>query len=52
MTLGLLFWILFIVGLVFFGIGVFRTKVYDVPSVLLFVLVFILGWAEFGAPIR
>jgi len=52
MTLGLLFWILFIVGLVFYGVGVFRTKTYAVPDILVLVLIFILGWAEFGAPIK
>lgn len=52
MTLGLLFWILYIVGLIFFGVGVYRTKEYGIPNILFWVLIFLLGWATFGAPIR
>jgi hypothetical protein len=52
MTIGLLFWILFIVGLVFYGIGVVRTREYEIPGILFWVLIFLLGWAQFGAPIK
>lgn len=52
MTIGLLFWILYIVGVVFYGVGVVRSREYDIPSVLFYVLIFLLGWGTFGAPIK
>ena len=52
LTLGLLFWILFIVGLIFYGVGAFRTREYTVPELLFWVLFAILGAAVFGGPIK
>ena len=56
MTLGLLFWILWIVALVF---GVWSGyPLQPVPirnwggGLLVFILIGILGWAQFGAPIK
>ena len=52
LTLGLLFWILYIVGLIFFGVDVVRTREYSVPSVLFWVLIALLGAAVFGGPLK
>ncbi len=57
MTLAILFWVLMIVWLVF---GLWSDFVPGQPypfragarSFLLFVLFTILGWAQFGAPVR
>ena len=57
MTPGLLFWILMIFWLVFgFWSGYKPGEPYPVRSwggnILLFILFAILGWAQFGAPIK
>lgn len=48
MEKGLAFWIVFLVCLIVCVINVVRTKSYDVGSICLWILVFLLGWAEFG----
>ena len=52
MTIALLFWILYIVGLIFFGIDAFRTREWSVPSILFWVLIALLGVGTFGGPIK
>lgn len=53
MTIGLLFWVLFIVGLVFFGIGGYRDRAaVSVPGILFWVLIGLLGYAEFGSAVH
>ncbi len=52
MTVGLLFWILMLIWLVF---DVYRSWPLGPPfagSLLTFILFLILGWHAFGAPIR
>jgi hypothetical protein len=55
MTLGLGFWILMLFWLVF-GFWQYRATPTNYPlvggNVLLFVLLLLLGWHEFGAPIH
>jgi hypothetical protein len=51
LTVGLLFWILYIVGLIFYGYGVIRSREYEVHGLLFWVLFFLLGWKVFGWPI-
>jgi len=52
LTIGLAFWILMLIWLVFMGIGYWRypdnAKPYIGPSILLFALFFLLGWGTFG----
>ena len=57
MTLAILFWVLYIVALVF-GVwsgytpgGPFAFKTWG-GGFLVFVLIGILGWATFGAPVK
>lgn len=52
MSIGLLFWILYIVGLVFFGIGWYRSGEFSVPSIFWWVLIALLGVGTFGGPIK
>jgi len=56
MTLGLLFWILMLFWALGYGYGTFRTPNLAwpviIPNILLFVLLLILGWQSFGAPIK
>lgn len=50
---GLLFWILYIVGLVVFGVGVARDRsTFSTAGVFWWVLIFLLGCGVFGFPIR
>ncbi len=49
MTIGLLFWILYIVGFVFQG---YRERWELVNSLFWWVLIFLLGIAAFGWPIK
>lgn len=51
MSLGLIFWILMLIWLVFSWPGVNFGPPWG-SSLLLFILLLLLGWAEFGAPIR
>jgi hypothetical protein len=57
MSLGLLFWILMLLWLIGYGYGVFSTPtgrswLVVGPNFLLFILLLILGWQGFGAPIK
>jgi hypothetical protein len=52
MTIGLLFWILYIVGLVFYGFGLARSRDFDAPSMFWWVLIALLGVGVFGGPIK
>ena len=49
LTIGLLFWILFIVGLVF---HIYRDRAGIVDSLFWWVLIFLLGVGTFGFPIK
>ena len=56
MTLGLCFWILMLLWLVF-GLAVYRGVVVGAyaplgGTLLLFILLFLLGWHAFGPPIH
>lgn len=58
MTIGFLFWLLYILGLVFGFGGLYigatdgRSRVWGWGgSILLWVLLFLLGWRAFGFPI-
>jgi len=51
MTIGLLFWVLYVVALVFTGWGAYTAKAAPNAwggSLLFFVLVGLLGWQTFG----
>jgi hypothetical protein len=55
MTLGLAFWIIMLIWLVFGGLvhfGLIASAYVGVSTLLLFVLFMLLGWAVFGAPLR
>lgn len=57
MTIALAFWIIFLVAAVFgVGASVWTTAGKDwrgaMPSLVVLVLIFLLGWAVFGAPIK
>ncbi len=53
MTLAIAFWIFWLIGLIFGVVG-FRDRdyVFIGNSVLLWFLLFLLGWATFGAPLK
>lgn len=51
MTISLLFWILFIVGLLFNGYQLARTSVWHL-EVPYWILIFLLGVGVFGWPIK
>ncbi len=51
--IGLLFWLLFIVGLIFFGVGIARDRAgFSIPSLFWWVLIFLLGCGTFGVPLK
>lgn len=56
MSIGLCFWVIFIVAIVFFGAligGLFYGAGYShIGNVVEIVLIFLLGWQVFGPPIR
>jgi hypothetical protein len=55
MTLGLAFWIIMLIWLVFGGLvhfGVVGVAWVGASTLLLFVLFVLLGWQVFGAPLR
>jgi hypothetical protein len=53
MTIGVLFWVLYIVGLIFFGLGVYRDRgVLGLTPLFWWVLIFLLGVGEFGWPLK
>lgn len=55
MSLGLCFWVIFIVAVVFFGAligGLFYGVGYShAANLVVMFLIFLLGWAQFGPPI-
>jgi len=48
LSLGLLFWIIFIIGFIFHA---YRDRELIVNSLFWWVLIFLLGWQVFGFPI-
>ena len=53
MSLGLVFWILMLLWVVVHGVVMFRTTTWaDAPSLFPFLLLLILGWKVFGAPVN
>jgi hypothetical protein len=55
MTLGLAFWIIMLIWLVFGGLihfGMVATAYAGISTLLLFVLFMLLGWQVFGPPLR
>ena len=55
MTLGLAFWIIMLIWLVFGGLvhfGLIASAYVGVSTLLLFVLFALLGWQLFGPPLR
>lgn len=53
MSIGLVFWIIMLVWLLFSYVpGLSGGRFGWAGNLILFVLFLILGWAEFGAPIR
>lgn len=53
MSIGLLFWILMIVSFVFSAWTTWPAGWRGAgPSLLVYVLLFLLGWAQFGAPLH
>jgi len=55
MTLGLAYWILILIWLVFGGLvhfGMIATAYAGASTLLLFVLFVLLGWQTFGAPLH
>ena len=55
MTLSLLFWILMLLWVVFYGVGWRNSPApwpQAAPGILLFIIVLVLGWQVFGSPIR
>lgn len=53
LSIGLLFWILYIVGLIFFGVGIYRDRPsFNVSGLFWWVLIFLLGIGVFGFPIK
>lgn len=52
MTIGLLFWILYIVGFVFFGYRNYQNREAIFDSLFWWILIFLLGVGTFGFPIK
>ena len=56
MSIGVLFWLLWIIALIFGGLGVYRAPAEGRwaagGSLLFFILTGLLGWAVFGSPIK
>lgn len=50
--IGVVFWILFIVGLVVFGWDSYRTRLFAPTSLFWWVLIFLLGCGTFGFPVK
>lgn len=50
MTLAILFWVLYIVGFLFLGYRSYPVRNFD--WLVYWILIGILGFAEFGGPIR
>lgn len=52
-TIGAIFWILYIVGLVVFGVGYYRDRSQSIiNSLFWWVLIALLGFGAFGSPVK
>lgn len=52
MTAGIWFWILYVISLVFTGFWNWPLNQGHAPWLLIYILLGLLGWGVFGAPIR
>lgn len=52
MTLGLAFWIVMLVWLIFGVWSSVTARAWPFPDAIHFILFFLLGWAAFGPPIH
>jgi len=52
MTAGIWFWILYVISLLFCGYSWWPFNQGHAPSLLIYILIGLLGWGVFGAPIR
>lgn len=54
MSIGLLFWVLYIVGFIFYGWRgyVDRDRYWIAGGLFWWVLIFLLGWKVFGFPVQ
>lgn len=54
MSAGIWFWIIYVISILFCGYWLwpFGTDRWGWPSLVIFVLIGLLGWGVFGAPIR
>jgi hypothetical protein len=57
MSIGLLFWIIMIIGFIFYGFVTWRPVPGNpyfnaAPNYIIWILLFLLGWGIFGPPIH
>lgn len=52
MTAAVWFWIIYVVGVLFYGYLGFRNRETWYTPVFIMVLIFILGWGQFGSPLK
>jgi hypothetical protein len=52
MTAGIWFWILYVISILFTGYWWWPFNAERGPSLLVYILIGLLGWGVFGAPIR
>lgn len=52
LTIGFWFWIIYVIAVLFYAVEVFRSRMYSVPELFWWVLIFLLGAGLFGGPIR
>jgi hypothetical protein len=51
MSIAIWFWIIFILALIFLGYGVYQNRS-TWPNIVIWVLLFLLGLAAFGSPVK
>lgn len=52
MSIGLAYWIVFLIVVIWFGVETYKTRGWSPVIIGLLILAFLGGWGQFGPPIR
>ena len=52
MTVAFWFWVIYVIAFLFYGISAWRSREVEVPHIIFWVLIALLGFGTFGSPLK